>query len=771
MNKLLHILLLLFIAIFLHAQDKKNIAQFTKDDVLELTYDELLEMPFEDVIELAEIVGVSLEDLIEMLLNKDVVSASKKIETNFEAPLSTSVISYDEIVSSGARSIEEALRLVPGLIVREKTNGNFDIHIRGNDNLPAHHLFVYSENSISLVMIDGRPVYNYVHGGTFWETLPIGLADIDRIEVIRGPSSALYGPNAVSGVVNIITKRQTEEKLSVTGNVQAGAQKTVISDFSVGKKINKYLSFRATSNFETLNRNTDKLYVHRFNKKEWGYLTKQQLDTLRTFSPLENEWFNVFDPHDDINAMYPSPILARQRFGANGYLVYRPKKDVCFDLKGGYQYSQVLSTTMGDNPTSYAGRVSNTQYADFVAMVKGLKVQTNILSGWQDIVRCDTGFKVDILNLNTNLEYDINYGNLNLKPGFAFQLAGYNDLPYLRRADQGFLNGEKSLWTTAISLRADYLIREKIRLIGAIRGEGYNTHNKMYLSYQSVLSYKLNNVHHFRIVASKANRSPFLLDSYADFLWNRDGRPMPGYIQYNGQKNIDLLTMRTIEIGYRIKPVKNVQADIEFFVSKTKNFGALYPDSLNLNGFSNASGRPYVSMLFGNIGLESEQSGVTYNLSWIPDKNIVLRFFGTYQQTSLQNVISFSPDSAIVYMFSAAMSGSGYSTHFPDERDQNINNVSTPEFYGGIVAEFKLFNQKLTLASNLYAYSKHELQTKYGQQQIDEKFVLNLNGSYKLLNNKAKVSLNIRNLLGKKREFAYMDEIGRLFLLGLSITL
>ena len=153
------------------------------------------ELPFEDLLKLAEIVGVSLDELYEMILNKDLVSASKKVESSFESPLSSSVVSNDEMRAAGVRTIEEALRLVPGFIVREKTNGNFDAHIRGNDNLPSRHMFLYSENSITLVMIDNRPVYNYVHGGTFWETLPVSIEDVDRIEVVRGPSSALYGPS------------------------------------------------------------------------------------------------------------------------------------------------------------------------------------------------------------------------------------------------------------------------------------------------------------------------------------------------------------------------------------------------------------------------------------------------------------------------------------------------------------------------------------------------------------------------------------------------
>jgi len=139
---------------------------------------------------------------LEALMNIDIYSVSKKVESLFDAPLSASVLTREEIINSGATSIPEALRLVPGLIVREKTNGNYDVHIRGNDDVLGAKL-LYSENTMSLVMIDNRIVYSYLQGGTFWETLPVSVNDIKRIEVIRGPASALYGPNAVMGVIHI----------------------------------------------------------------------------------------------------------------------------------------------------------------------------------------------------------------------------------------------------------------------------------------------------------------------------------------------------------------------------------------------------------------------------------------------------------------------------------------------------------------------------------------------------------------------------------------
>ena len=182
------------------------------------------------------------------LENQIIVSASKKEETIFEAPVSSTVITRQQIKRSGATNLQEAMRLVPGLIVRQQTNGNFDIHIRGFDNVPPNSDLINAANSITLVMIDGRPVYNFFSGGTFWETLPIDLIDVERIEVVRGPSSALYGPNAAAGVINIITRRIKKEAFYTNVDFQGGTPFSLINNASIGYNV-KNVSFILSGNY------------------------------------------------------------------------------------------------------------------------------------------------------------------------------------------------------------------------------------------------------------------------------------------------------------------------------------------------------------------------------------------------------------------------------------------------------------------------------------------------------------------------------------------
>jgi iron complex outermembrane recepter protein len=134
---------------------------------------------------------------VEDLMNIQVTSVARHPEKLIEAASAIQVITHEDIRRSGATNIPEALRLADNLQVAQKNSHDWAISARGFNTDLANKL---------LVMVDGRTVYTPLYSGVFWDVQDYLLEDIDRIEVISGPGGALWGANAVNGVINIITK-------------------------------------------------------------------------------------------------------------------------------------------------------------------------------------------------------------------------------------------------------------------------------------------------------------------------------------------------------------------------------------------------------------------------------------------------------------------------------------------------------------------------------------------------------------------------------------
>jgi iron complex outermembrane recepter protein len=144
----------------------------------------------------------SLEKLsIEELMDSKVVTATRSEQQLTDTAAAAYVISQDDIRRSGATTIPEALRMVPGLHVARINSTKWAISARGFNGLISDKL---------LVMMDGRSLYSPIHKGVFWEIQDRVLEDIERIEVIRGPGASVWGANAANGVINIITKHSSE---------------------------------------------------------------------------------------------------------------------------------------------------------------------------------------------------------------------------------------------------------------------------------------------------------------------------------------------------------------------------------------------------------------------------------------------------------------------------------------------------------------------------------------------------------------------------------
>jgi iron complex outermembrane receptor protein len=149
---------------------------------------------------------------LQQLGEVEVTTATKTPEQTWKTPAAIYVITQEDIERSGVTTIPGALRLAPGVEVAQISSVKWSIGIRGFGSRLSRDV---------LVLIDGRTVYTTLLAGTYWEVQNVVLEDVERIEVIRGPGGTIWGPNAVNGVINIITK-STKDTHGVMVSAAAG---------------------------------------------------------------------------------------------------------------------------------------------------------------------------------------------------------------------------------------------------------------------------------------------------------------------------------------------------------------------------------------------------------------------------------------------------------------------------------------------------------------------------------------------------------------------
>ncbi|MGB0129806.1 MAG: TonB-dependent receptor plug domain-containing protein, partial [Rhodocyclaceae bacterium] len=169
----------------------------------------------------------ALDLSLEELLKVQVMTASRKTERLNDVAAAAFIITREDIERSGATSVPEALRMAPGVQVGRLSNNRWAVSVRGFNDRIANKL---------LVLMDGRCIYSPLFSGVLWEAEDTLLEDIDRIEVIRGPGAAMWGANAVNGVINIITRkaRDTQGNLLLAG---AGTYERAFGAFRHGGQV------------------------------------------------------------------------------------------------------------------------------------------------------------------------------------------------------------------------------------------------------------------------------------------------------------------------------------------------------------------------------------------------------------------------------------------------------------------------------------------------------------------------------------------------------
>lgn len=302
--------------------------------------------------------------------NVSVTSVSKEPERLMRAPAAIYVLTAEDIRRSGATTIPDALRLVPGVEVARIDSDHWSVGIRG---------FGSEFSKSVLVLIDGRSVYSPLFAGVYWNVQNVMLEDVDRIEVVRGPGGTIWGSNAVNGVINIITKSAKDTRGTLVssegGNVDEG-----YGAFRYGGGNGRDLDYRVYGMAfgHAAEFHPDHSLFDQWEMGQGGFRTDWQLGSRDTFT-LQGDMYKGYDGErvdvslysppsaeviDDAHNVSGGNLLGRWRRQING------KSDIQFQTY--YDRTSRLSPQMDE--------VRNTLDVDFLYHVR-LRERHNILMG------------------------------------------------------------------------------------------------------------------------------------------------------------------------------------------------------------------------------------------------------------------------------------------------------------------------------------------------------------------------------------------------------
>ena len=701
--KILGLLMMCFLLTSLYTQAQER--TFTKDEVLAMTETELQELSLEDLMRAVDVIGVSSPDeLFAMIMNKSISSASKNEESSFTTPLSSTMITKEELLQWGCNSIEEALRLIPGVFVSTKTNGNYDVQLRGLNNIAEGQRLLYTENHATKLLLDGRDITDYISGTMFMDFLPIGIEDIKSIEVVRGATSALYGQNALNGVINIITEKPGDNlEYMTSGFIQTSFDfGTTIANVATRLKLNNHVNVGASIALESRNRTTTDLYIP--NKERYyysedfdnhnhmghslsqitefkgGWIDYDKVGKLRTLSDDGITYVPVLYTNVNIDELIPDPLMAKKQKAVNGYVNLHFDK-IVIDVTGGYNKTEVNTSTLDESVFTLGGRRNQGGYINVNGNLNDFNWVVNFDKHSNDYCVGTPGYQVDVTRFGGLVDYSFYLLNNDLLIRPIVEFTGYitHDKKTTYTKD---INGDSYIYssffgkehvdtyTTAPSLMMTYKINDW-KFMGAARLDMTTNPKRNNMNYLASISKDINNKHFLRVEYGRATQSAVLTNTDVNYVIDRHDIGAPQYIFLKGSTH-DLNYIDNFEFGYRVRPTSSLLIDLEAFYSISQDYGSLKTN----NSYLTTTGEKLVGWLttafdnymsdgeqgveyfiknnwndyyttnsviqYENIPFNVYQKGISMNIDYIVNKHLILKANLNCQQTKIDNHYSYN---------------------------------------------------------------------------------------------------------------------------------
>jgi iron complex outermembrane recepter protein len=411
-----------------------------------------------------------------------VVTASRIPLSVQQTPATVYVITGEEIEKMGAQTLWDALRTVPGVDVMTTRAFYGEVSIRG--------LNKYLNNRI-LVQVDGRTVLNGLFDTVYWEGIPVTMLEIDRMEVVLGPASALYGANAVNGAINIITKTPDQLK---GGHI----------DYRVGE-YHTHLASGVLGN----------------RHKNWTYKTSVGLRQTHQFE-------NPDTKASDVRKM-------------SGYLGYDHHSGLRLRVSGGFADHTTQFATGGSSPPIIGGHTS-------FLRVDAQRKKTNLRAFWNrgrpkigDFSPNEITFSPDMYDVQLEHAFQ-SLGGLRWVVGASYRRSVMESDIYVQshivqNAWAGFGEG---VW----------LVNDKWSVVASGRLDR-NPNTGWVFSPKGSLIFLPNQQHVFRLSASTSFRNPTLTECYIDIIQKIDiPFPIDVRLRAIGNTQTDPEKLHMYELAY-----------------------------------------------------------------------------------------------------------------------------------------------------------------------------------------------------------------------------
>ena len=501
---------------------------------------------------------------LEELMNIEVTSVSKKAQPLAGTAAAIYVLTGDDIRRSGATTITDALRLVPGTHVGRIDANTWGITTRGFNGRYANKM---------LVLVDGRSVYLPLFSGVYWEHQDMVLDNIERIEIIRGPGGTLWGANAVNGIINIITKSAKDTQGGLV-EIAAGTQEERSGTARYGGRLAENAWFRLYAKTYDRSESFDQLGTNvpnDWNIKRIGYRIDWELSDQDTLT-FQSDYYKGEASGLLVAPSYDSPlpvvlVSEDEREGAN--LMARWHRELSDDqelvLQAYYDYTMENVITF-DRTTSIIADVDfqhRFRPHDRHEIVWGAGCRrTNIeapgtvffdLNEPERTVLLYSAFLQDEIALAPE--------RLSLTLGSKFEHNGYSGFDYLPSA--------RVTWNPA--------------------------------EHQTVWA-----------AASRAVRTPSRVD--VD-LRLTSPPPAPGvYPRLMGNEEFDSEVLLAYELGYRVQPTPHVTLDATLFYQDYDNLRSIEP---GLPFLETSPGPPHlIAPLYASNLLEGQAYGFELAANW-----------------------------------------------------------------------------------------------------------------------------------------------------------